>query len=74
VGTLRADDGLSVDQPGHIELLRNGVVETEEVSNELAYARQADAFAAAVESMLHLPPRQKKAGATNSCSTPLIAA
>lgn len=49
MGTLRADDGLSVDRPVRIELLRNGVVETEEVSNDLAYTRQADAFAAAVQ-------------------------
>ncbi len=48
-GTLRADDGLSVDRPVRLELLRNGVVETEEVANDLAYARQVDAFAAAVE-------------------------
>jgi predicted dehydrogenase len=48
-GTLRADDGLSVDRPVRLELLRNGRVEAEEVSNDLAYARQVDAFAAAVE-------------------------
>jgi 1,5-anhydro-D-fructose reductase (1,5-anhydro-D-mannitol-forming) len=48
-GTLRADDGLSVERPVRLELLRNGVAETEEVTNEMAYARQVDAFAAAVE-------------------------
>jgi predicted dehydrogenase len=48
-GTLRASDGLSVDRAVRLELLRNGVVEGEEVSNDVAYARQADAFAAAVE-------------------------
>ena len=48
-GTLRADDGLSVDRSVRLELLRDGTVETEEVTNDLAYARQADAFAAAVE-------------------------
>jgi len=48
-GTLRADDGLSVDRPVRLELLRKGAVETEEVTNDLAYARQVDAFAAAVE-------------------------
>jgi len=48
-GTLRADDGLSVERPVRLELFRKGVVETEEVTNDLAYARQVDAFAAAVE-------------------------
>jgi len=48
-GTLRADNGLSVDQPVRLELRRNGVVETEEVTNDLAYARQVDAFAAALQ-------------------------
>lgn len=49
VGTLRADDGLSVDRPVRLELFRNGTMETEEVTNDLAYARQLDEFAAAVE-------------------------
>ena len=48
-GTLRANDGLSVERPVRLELLRKGAVETEEVTNDLAYARQVDAFAAAVE-------------------------
>lgn len=48
-GTLRANDGLSVDRPVRLELFRKGVVESKEVTNGLAYARQVDAFAAAVE-------------------------
>ncbi len=49
-GVLRADDGLSVEQPVTIELRRDGkVVEREQVSNEAAYARQVDAFADTVE-------------------------
>jgi predicted dehydrogenase len=48
-GTLRAEDGLSVERPVRLELIRNTVAETEEVTNELAYARQVDAFAAAME-------------------------
>lgn len=48
-GTLRVDDGLSVDRPVRLELLRNGLVETEELTNELAYARQVDMFAEAVK-------------------------
>lgn len=49
-GTLRVDDGLSVERPVFLELLRAGaVVESEEITNALAYARQVDAFAAAVE-------------------------
>jgi len=48
-GVLRADNGLTVDRPIMLELWRNQeVVATETVSNDLAYARQVDAFAAAV--------------------------
>jgi len=47
--TLRAEDGLSVDRPVRLELLHDGAVESEQITNELAYARQVDAFAAAVE-------------------------
>jgi len=55
-GVLRADDGLNVDKPVQVELLRGGgVVETETVSNQLAYARQVDAFAAAVEGRAGFP-------------------
>jgi len=50
-GVLRADDCLTVERPVTLELRRGGAtVETETVSNQLAYARQVDAFAAAVES------------------------
>ncbi len=49
-GVLRADDGLTVDHPIQIELRRGGAtVDGEQVSNQLAYARQVDAFAAAIE-------------------------
>jgi predicted dehydrogenase len=49
-GSLRADDGLTVDHPITLELRRSGkVVETEEISNKFAYARQVDEFADAVE-------------------------
>jgi predicted dehydrogenase len=49
-GSLRAEDGLNVERPIQLELRRPGVpTEAEVVSNQLAYARQVDAFAAAVE-------------------------
>jgi len=49
-GVLRADDALNVERPIDLQLHRGGaVVETKTVSNRLAYARQVDAFAAAVE-------------------------
>lgn len=49
-GVLRADNGLTVDQPIHLQLRRAGsVVETETISNRYAYARQVDMFSAAVE-------------------------
>jgi predicted dehydrogenase len=49
-GVLRADDALNVERPVKLELWRNGQCVTEEtVSNQLAYARQVDAFAAAIE-------------------------
>lgn len=54
-GALRVDDGLSVDKPVTIEMLRQGVAETEQVSNQLAYARQVDAFAEAVEGRAAFP-------------------
>jgi predicted dehydrogenase len=47
--TLRADDALTVEHPIRIELRNSaGATEPHEVSNRLAYARQVDAFAAAV--------------------------
>jgi predicted dehydrogenase len=54
-GILRADNGLSVDGPITIELRRSGGADTEPVSNELAYARQVDAFADALEGRAAFP-------------------
>ena len=55
-GTLRVDDGLSVERPVFLELRCGGeVAEREEVTNHLAYARQVDAFAAAVEGKSNFP-------------------
>jgi len=55
-GVLRADDALNVEHPIRIELLREDeIVDTERVSNHLAYARQVDAFAAAVEDKTPFP-------------------
>ena len=55
-GTLRADNCLNVEKPVVLELHRGGAtVETETVSNRLAYALQADAFAAAVEGKAEFP-------------------
>ncbi len=55
-GVLRADDALNVERPIHLELRRGGaVVETNIVSNQAAYARQVDAFAAAVEGKSEFP-------------------
>lgn len=55
-GVLRADDALNVEHSIRIELLREGeIVDSERVSNHLAYARQVDAFAAAVEGKVAFP-------------------
>jgi predicted dehydrogenase len=55
-GALRADDGLNVERPIELQLRRDGaIVETEVVSNQLAYARQVDAFSAAVEGIASFP-------------------
>jgi predicted dehydrogenase len=49
-GVLRAEDALNVEHPIKLELWRDGkLVDEETVSNRLAYARQVDSFAAAVE-------------------------
>ena len=49
-GVLRAEDALNVERPVKLELWRDGQrVAEETVSNQLAYARQADSFAAAIE-------------------------
>lgn len=50
LGAVRADDAFNVERPIRIELRRNGEMVSEEtVSNQLAYARQVDSFAAALE-------------------------
>jgi predicted dehydrogenase len=55
-GVLRADNALTVERPVQLELRRDGVVvETKTASNQLAYALQVDAFAAAVEGKAHFP-------------------
>ena len=55
-GALRADDGLTVDRPITLELWRDRqVVGTETISNHLAYARQVDSFADAVERLQRFP-------------------
>ena len=55
-GVLRAEDGLNVERPITLELRRAGVItETEQVSNRLAYAKQVDAFAAALEGKSTFP-------------------
>jgi 1,5-anhydro-D-fructose reductase (1,5-anhydro-D-mannitol-forming) len=47
---LRAADCFNVERPITLDLQREGhIVESEQVSNHLAYARQVDAFAAAIE-------------------------
>jgi predicted dehydrogenase len=56
VGALRAMDAFSVEKPVEIELWRAGnVVEKEAKSNADAYARQVDAFSAAVEGKAAFP-------------------
>jgi len=55
-GVLRADDGLTVDRPINLQLRRNSAnVETEVISNQYAYARQVDMFAAAVRGEAAFP-------------------
>jgi predicted dehydrogenase len=55
-GVFRADDGLTVDRPITLELWRDRqVVAIETVSNHLAYARQVDSFAGAVEGSQQFP-------------------
>ena len=49
-GALRADHAFNVERPIQLELWREGkLVAQEFVSNHLAYARQVDSFAAAIE-------------------------
>jgi 1,5-anhydro-D-fructose reductase (1,5-anhydro-D-mannitol-forming) len=55
-GVLRADDGLTVERPVTLELWRDQrIVATESVSNRLAYARQVDCFADALEKSKSFP-------------------
>jgi 1,5-anhydro-D-fructose reductase (1,5-anhydro-D-mannitol-forming) len=55
-GALRADDALNVERPVHVELRRAGAaLQTNTVSNKRAYARQVDAFAAALEGKAEFP-------------------
>jgi predicted dehydrogenase len=55
-GVLRADDALNVEHPIQLELRRGGAtVETGTVTNQAAYTRQVDAFAAAVEGKMKFP-------------------
>jgi 1,5-anhydro-D-fructose reductase (1,5-anhydro-D-mannitol-forming) len=55
-GVLRADDALNVERTIQLELRRaSSLVEIDEVSNRLAYAKQVDAFADAVEGKARFP-------------------
>jgi predicted dehydrogenase len=55
-GVLSADDGLNVEHPIMIELRREDrLVDSEQVSNVGAYARQVDAFADAIEGRASFP-------------------
>ena len=55
-GVLWADNALTVEHPINLELRRLGaVVESQTVSNRLAYALQVDAFANAVEGKAEFP-------------------
>lgn len=55
-GVLRADDALNVERPIRLEHQRSGViVETRTVTNQAAYTRQVEAFAAAVEGKARFP-------------------
>jgi predicted dehydrogenase len=56
LGVLRSENALTVDRPVRLELCQEGgVVESVTVDNSLAYARQVEAFAAAVESKADFP-------------------
>jgi predicted dehydrogenase len=55
-GVLRADNAFSVEQPIQLELQRGGkTIEAQSVSNQAAYTRQVEAFAAAVEHKMKFP-------------------
>ena len=60
-GVLRADDALTVDKPILLEFHRGGVtIETQTVENNLAYAKQVDAFANAVDGKAEFPAPGKE--------------
>jgi predicted dehydrogenase len=55
-GALRGSDVLNVERPIHLQLVKDGeIAESEEVTNYEAYARQVDAFAAALEDRVAFP-------------------
>lgn len=55
-GVLRADNFLNVERPINLELWRGwSIVEEQTVSNDQAYARQVDAFSAAVQGTADFP-------------------
>jgi len=55
-GTLRIQDGLTVDRPVTLELLRDGeIVQSEELFNQNAYSLQVDSFADWVEGRGEFP-------------------
>src|SRR5436190_14481693 len=56
MAVLRADDGLNVERPIEIQIHRDSsIADTEIVVNKQAYARQVDAFAAALERKTEFP-------------------
>lgn len=55
-GVLYANDALNVERPIQLELRRGGkIVETQTVTNQAAYTRQVETFAAAVEGKAQFP-------------------
>ncbi len=57
-GVLRANDALNVERPIRVELWRDGQkVSEDSVSNHLSYAKQVDAFAAAINGGPAFPAR-----------------
>src|SRR5437868_3293961 len=55
-GVLRAEDALNVEHPITLSLRRGGnIVDSETLTNQLAYARQVDSFASALEGGPHFP-------------------
>jgi predicted dehydrogenase len=55
-GVLRADNAFNVERPIQLELRRGSVIaESETVTNQAAYTRQVEAFAAAVEGKAKFP-------------------